>query len=103
MDIGIELDARVVEVVEGKADERGNEDGEVKPEMDSPGPVVVLVVQLEDREIEHFAADKYNNILQREEYQEEPLMGEVVSLELRGFKLPEREDKPDVGDDVDNL
>ena len=41
-DVGIELDARVVEVVEGKADEHGNEDGEVKPEMDSPRPGVVV-------------------------------------------------------------
>ena len=57
-DVGKELDASVVEVVEGKADEHGDEDGEVKPEMDSPGPVVVLVVQLEDKEIEHFAADQ---------------------------------------------
>ena len=42
-------------MVEGEADEDGNEDGEVKPEMDSPGPGVA--VQLEHRVIEHFAAD----------------------------------------------
>ena len=51
-DVGIELDARVVEVVEGEADEDGKEDGEVKPEMDSPGPSVIV-----NRVIEQFTAD----------------------------------------------
>ena len=42
----------MVEVVEGEADEDGNEDGEVKPEMDSPGPSVIV-----NRVIEQFTAD----------------------------------------------
>ena len=96
--VGIELDAGVVEVVQDEADEHGNENWEIKPEMDPPGPSVVI-----DRVIVQFTADKHKDILQREEHQEEPLMGDVVSLKVRGFKLPRWENKPDVGNDVNNL
>ena len=50
-DVGIELDAGVVAVVEAEADEHGHEDWEVKPEMDPPGPSVV-----KDRVIVQFTA-----------------------------------------------
>ena len=50
-DVGIELDAGVVEVVQDEADEHGNENWEIKPEMDPPGPSVV-----KDRVIVQFTA-----------------------------------------------
>ena len=50
-DVGIELDARVVEVVEYNTTEHGDEDWEVKPDMDSPQPFVVV-----DRVIVQFTA-----------------------------------------------